>query len=209
MDSRTSYQQQRRYLLLKEKYRSCPRNFLRDDVIRQLQDWREEGDRIILCMDANEDIYKNNLGKSITARDGLNMNEVVGTFTGKKIGATFFIGSKPIDAVYTTPDIVVTGACVIPAGYGVGDHLIFVLEFLTYYLIGQTPPQIIRSGARRLNTKIPSTKDNYTNVLENLVLSHRLMERMIAAPNASSSIVLVKGRIESIDQEGVQYMHHA
>ena len=37
-------------------------------------------------MDANEDIYKKSLGQYITARDGLNMNEVVGTFNGKKIG---------------------------------------------------------------------------------------------------------------------------
>ena len=41
-------------------------------------------------MDANENIYKKSLEKSITAIDGLNMNEVVGTFTGKKIGETFF-----------------------------------------------------------------------------------------------------------------------
>ena len=41
-------------------------------------------------MDANNYIYKKSLGKSITARDGLDMNEVVGTFTGKNIGATFF-----------------------------------------------------------------------------------------------------------------------
>ena len=41
-------------------------------------------------MDAIEDIYKKSLGESISAIDGLNMNEVVGTFTGKKIGGTFF-----------------------------------------------------------------------------------------------------------------------
>ena len=45
------------------------------------------------------------------------MNEEVGKFTGKRIGATFFRGSKPIDAVWATPDIVVVGACVMPAGY--------------------------------------------------------------------------------------------
>ena len=116
-------------------------------------------------MDTNEDIYKNILGKYITARDGLNMNEVVGTFNGEKIGETFFRGSKSIDAVWSTPDIVVVGACVMPSGYGVGDHRLFVLDFLTYSLIGQTPLQIIHSVARRLNTKIPSTKDNCTNVL--------------------------------------------
>ena len=116
-------------------------------------------------MDANEDIYKKNPGKSITARYGLNTNEVVGTFTGKKIGATFFRGSKLIDAAWVTPDIVVVGACVIPEGYGVSDHSLFVLDFLTYSLIGQTPPQIIRLGARRLNTKKSLNKDKHINLM--------------------------------------------
>ena len=70
------------------------------------------------------------------------MNEVVGTFTGKKIGATFFIGSKPIDAVWATPDIVVVGECVMPEGYGVGDHRLFVLDFLTSSIIGKMPPRL-------------------------------------------------------------------
>ena len=97
----------------------------------------------------------------------------------------------------------------VPEGYGVGDHHIFILDFLTSSLIEQTPPRIIRSGAIRLNTKIPSTKDNYTNVLENIVIRHRLTERMVATHNESSSIVLAKERIYIIDQEDVQYMHHA
>ena len=138
---------------------------------------------IILCMDENEDIQKKSLGKSITARDVLNMNYLVGTFTGKKTGTTFFRVSKPIDAVWATPDIVVVGACVMPEGYGVGDHRLFVLDFLTSSIIGKIPTRIIRSSERRLNTKIPSTKDNYTNVLENLVLRHRLTERMVSAHN--------------------------
>ena len=53
-------------------------------------------------MDANEDIYKKSLEKSTNEREGLNMNEVVGTFNGNKIGETFFIGSKPIDAVWAS-----------------------------------------------------------------------------------------------------------
>jgi hypothetical protein len=34
------------------------------------------------------------------------MIEVIGTFTGKKIGPTFFRGSKPIDGIWATPDII-------------------------------------------------------------------------------------------------------
>ena len=45
-------------------------------------------------MDANEEIYKKSIGKSITARYGLNMSEVVGIFTVNKIGSNFFIGSN-------------------------------------------------------------------------------------------------------------------
>ena len=111
-------------------------------------------------MDENKDIYKKSLGKSITARDVLNMNEVVWKFTGKKLGATFFRGSKPIDSVWETLNIVVVGACVIPTGYGISNNRLFVLNFLKFSLIGQTPPKIIRSGVRRLNTKIPLNKDN-------------------------------------------------
>ena len=148
---------------------------------------------------------KKSLGKTITARYGLNMIEMVGTFTGKKIGSPVFRGSKPIDAVWATPDIVVVVECVMPTVYGVGDHRLFILYFLTPSMIGQTPSRIIRSGARRLNKKIPSTKYNYTNVMEKLVLIHHLTERMVAAHHESSSIVLVKERIDIIYQKGVQY----
>ena len=41
------------------------------------------------------------------------------------------------------------------------------------------------------------------------MVRHRLTERVVAAHNSSSSIVLIKGIIDIIDQEGVQYMHHA
>ena len=60
-------------------------------------------------MDENEDIYNMSLGKSITTKDGLTMNKVVRTFTGKKIGTNLFRGSKPINAVWETPYIVVVG----------------------------------------------------------------------------------------------------
>jgi hypothetical protein len=73
-------------------------------------------------MDANKHIYKKLIGHSLTNQEGLNMQEVVGEFTGKKLGPTFFRGTKPIDGVWATDDLVVTHACVMPVGYGVGDH---------------------------------------------------------------------------------------
>jgi hypothetical protein len=89
LNSGTTYQQQRRYFVTKQKDLPCPQKKIHDDLMQQLEKWHLEGDRLIACMDANEDIYKKSLGKSPTKIDGLNMSEVVGNFTGKQIGPTF------------------------------------------------------------------------------------------------------------------------
>ena len=39
-------------------------------------------------MDANEHIYKKSIGRAVMESAGLNRNEAVGKFTGKKIGPT-------------------------------------------------------------------------------------------------------------------------
>ncbi len=58
------------------------------------------------------------------------MKEVVGDYTdtGKQLGATYFRGSQPIDSVWATRDIEVLNACVMPVGYGMGDHRCFVVD---------------------------------------------------------------------------------
>ena len=121
--------------------------------------WREEGDRLIVCMSANENIYKKSIGKMLTDPEGLAMREVVGDFTGKKLGATFFQGVTPIDGFWATPDVIVTAACVMPVGYGAEDHRMFVSDFLTSSLVRPSPSRIVRAEARRLNTNIPRVAD--------------------------------------------------
>ena len=81
-------------------------------MIAQLKQWREDGDRLIVCLDTNENIYNKRIGKKLTDREGLTMSEMVGGFTCKKVGAAYFRGSTPIDGVWATSDVTVVGACV-------------------------------------------------------------------------------------------------
>ena len=67
-------------------------------------------------MDANKNIYKGQIGKALTNEDGLGMIKAVGNYTKEQIGATFFRGTEPIDGVWVTTDVVVTGACGMPTG---------------------------------------------------------------------------------------------
>jgi hypothetical protein len=120
--TRSTYQQHRRYYITKEKDHTCPRTRLQEDLLKQLTQWREAGDRLTVCMDTNEHIYKKKIGKSLTKVEGLRMQEVVEAFTGENIGAPFLRRTTPIYGIWTPSGVVVTGACVTPSGYGVGDH---------------------------------------------------------------------------------------
>ena len=199
-NSNSSYQQQRRCLINKFGDRTCPRTRLRKDLLKQLKEWRDEGDKIILGMDANEHIYKKGLGKMLAKE--LGMIEVVGEFTGKKIGATYFRNqsNKPIDAIWATPDVIVVGACIMPVGYGVGDHRMFIVDFLTSSLVGSNPPSIIRSQARRLNTKIPGTKEKYLRVLEELVCKNDLAGKLISVTKSGAPAPVMKIGMDKVDK---------
>jgi hypothetical protein len=175
----TSYQQQKRFFLRTQQDLTSPRKKLHNDLLAQLNKWREEGDRLIVCMDANEDIYRKSIGRSLTNKNGLNMSEVVGGFTGKKLGATFFRGSKPIDGVWATQDINVTHVYVMPAGFGVGDHRMFIVDIQESSVVGTSPFKVQRYSARQLNTKVSSgAVKKYVETLEKNIKKHRLIERL-------------------------------
>ncbi len=120
----------------------------------------------MLCLDANENIYRAELGRPLMDPHGLGMKEVVGDFTGRQLGATFFRGSEPIDTIWATSNLEVAHACVMPVGYGVGDYHLFVVDFSTASMIGACPPRIIRPALRRLNTKIPEFALRYNRALQ-------------------------------------------
>jgi len=200
-DSGTSYQQQRRALITKFKDNTCPRKRFREDLVDQLTRWREQGDRLIVCMDANEDIYKKSIGKSLTDSEGLGMKEVVGDFTGKRLGATFFRGSTPIDAVWATSDVQVISACVMPVGYGVGDHRAFIIDFLTSSLIGTNPTTVVRPAARRLNTRLARGVDKYIDKVEDGLVHHKIFERIRDVNENTPNKELAQLKMDSIDRQ--------
>jgi hypothetical protein len=157
-------------------------------------------------MDANENIYKKSIGKALMDVAGLGMREVVGDHTGMPLGATYFRGSSPIDAVWATPDVEVVGACVMPCGFGVGDHRLFVVDIKTESLVGAKPPRVIRAGARKLNTKLPHVKEKYIDVLERELRSHRIPQRILEAASCSPHRAVVKEKTDAVDAEKAQYM---
>ncbi len=86
-----------------------------------MKQWQKDGERLILCVNANKNIYRGGLGQQLMDLDGLGMKEVVGEFTARQLQATYFWGSEPIDGIWATGDLTVTNAC-MPVGFGVGNY---------------------------------------------------------------------------------------
>ena len=94
-------------------------------------------------MDHNDYVYDGQLGRALADPDGPGLCKAILYHTEKRTRATFFRGSKPIDGLWVTSDINISNACVMPFGYGVEDHRLFVLDVMIESLIGTCPSKIV------------------------------------------------------------------
>lgn len=88
-------------------------------------------------MDANQKASTGQLSWALIDPSGLAMSAGLSTHR-QRDRATISWGSKPIDAIWVTQDIQVTNMCVLPLGYGVGDHRMFVLDITNQSMTGAT-----------------------------------------------------------------------
>jgi hypothetical protein len=63
---------------MQQKDLTCSGTKFHKGLMAQLRQWQQDGDKLIVCLDANEDIYCKSIGKVLTDINGLAMKEVVG-----------------------------------------------------------------------------------------------------------------------------------
>ena len=75
----------------------CPRSNFRRDLETQLKSWIDKGDRLVVFIDANEDLAH---GKMKSMFNRLHMHEAIHQRTGNKGPATWYRGKEQIDGVF-------------------------------------------------------------------------------------------------------------
>ena len=176
MNFGTTYQQQRRYLITKKKDLTCPLIVFRQDLIKQLQKWRAAGEKIILFMEHNKHMILGALGKALADRGRLDLREAIIQHMSKSPGAMFFRGSKPIDRLWVSSNIDISNACMMPFGYGVGDHCSFILDVPIELLVGIDPVKIVCPASCRLNRRLPGCSKVYIDSLKGNIRRHHLLK---------------------------------
>ena len=84
-----------------------------------------------------------------------------------------------------------------------------VLDLLTPSLVGHDPPKIVRVASRRLNTQILSTEKKCLEQFEDLIIKHRVVERVGAVNSNLKSKEMLKVKIDTIDEEQGNYILNA
>ncbi len=71
-----------------------------------------------------------------------------------------------------TSNIEIANACVMPFGYGIGDHQMFIIDVTMESLVGKNPTKAVRPASRRLNSKMPWCGEAYVKSLERKIVQH-------------------------------------
>jgi hypothetical protein len=166
INSGTSYQQQHCYFITKKKDLTCSLILFCKHLIKQIKQWRASGERVVLFMDHNKHAIEGPLGKALADKDGPNLCKAIKLHTGASPGETFFCGSQPIDGLWVSKDLDISNACVMPFGFGVGDHRAFILDIPLELLVGVNPVKIVRPVSRCLNSQLPKCGEAYVENLE-------------------------------------------
>jgi hypothetical protein len=177
--------------------------------VKQNKEWHPAGDRIILFMDHNKHMINGPLGKELADREGLDLREAIIHHTGTSLGATFFRGSKPIDRLWISSDLDISNACMMPFGYGIGNHCTFILDILIKSLVGVDPVKILRPAGRQLNSRLPGCSQLYIDSLEGNITRHRLLKQLFKVHTGNHSDEERARRVIIIEKEGKAYLRRA
>ena len=116
---------------------------------------------------------------------------------------------RPIDGLWVSDDLVISNACVMPFGFGIGNHRAFILDIPMEALVGESPVRIVRPAGQHLNSRISRCKETYIKSFEGNIKHHRLIERLHDAHTRPYSASKHAWKVIIIDEEGKAYMRHA
>ena len=166
---------QQRAQLLQNNIDKCPLEIFRSDLIQQLKTWIKMKNKIIIMIDANEDVRKGPLSKAF---ENLGLISAIRTKHGEFCPATQHKGSDPIDDIFISPGIKVKKSGFLPFGDGPGDHRAVYADLCQQSLFGGEFHKIHRLPARRLISTNERVVEKFNQLFNNKLKEHNVHQRM-------------------------------
>jgi hypothetical protein len=136
-----------------------PRAAILDDLTTAIQEWRKDGEHIVLMMDANEDVRGTTMTQFLAT---LQMREVILERNGEDVAPrTHIRGQKPIDGIFVTDSIDIINGGYASFDQGVqarrADHRCLWIDIHVVDVFGHRMPGPVKFQARRVNGQDPRT----------------------------------------------------
>ncbi len=175
---KTVYQQYLRYIQSKGLQKD-PVELFDFDLSKQIKEWQDAGDRIVLVIDLNGHPLHNNLYNQLK-ECRTEMEEFSHKCWGLNAPYTHPAGKSPTDGAYKSPGVEIVHLSMLTFTDSPGDHRSLCFEISTCSLLGEFKHKICRPVSRRLVISQQSSVKRYNKIVCKQFDIHRIVERMEA-----------------------------
>ena len=156
-----------------------PRQAIYEDLQTQINVWKANGENIIICIDANENILEGVTCQFFQEND---MEEaILSTHPNKPSPATCNKNEHrvSIDGIFCTHGLIPVAAGYRPFHEGPkSDHRILWVDFVKKSVLGNESPRMKPPSARRLKTQDPRMIKKYNKQTHKAMLSRGLYKKL-------------------------------
>ena len=147
----------------------CPRDAFVDDLCKEVAEWLELGDQLVIGIDANEDVRS---GVLTTKLERLGLVENVTAKHGCQGPPTYDRGSVPIDGMFVSRTL---RGCRCGYDEFIWDHRLVWIEIPLTIAFGHNLPPIVKAKARRLKCEDPRVVQRYLDLYKADILKFDMM----------------------------------
>ena len=168
------YVQQQRVLLAQKIKESVWTTFWKD-FMEEVDEWLEQGDQLVIAGDWNSDVRKRNFLEKLKQR---NLWPAITGMHGTEGPGTFHNGSVPIDEIFISPSLKITGCGYMEHGINIGDHRPIWIDISKSSALGSSLPPIPSFQARRLKCNDPKVVEKYSQRLEEQLRKNKVFSKL-------------------------------
>ena len=167
-----------------------PREAFWTDLEVQLSSWHQQGDQLIIMLDANDDVRLSAIVACFSVFDLINVmyDSSLPSFDQPPLPTSS--GTIPIDGIFASRSLVPIMRGYTAQGAQLStDHSCLWVDFSSTALFGEAlPSHIPVSSPSRLTCQDPRVVTSYTSLFTSYLLEHKLPQRALALYLSSSSL---------------------
>mgnify|MGYP003529804912 CR=1 FL=1 len=150
----------------------CPRAIFTEDMPKEIRNWKEEGDQIVIGIDANEDVHTGKLAKAFRDKG---LIELCTESNGQNGLTTYNRGQRPIDGIFVTSTLMASRCGYLPFEF---DHCALWIDIPMSAALGHKVAEIKRPADRRLKNNDPRVRNRYLKLYSESLKDLQLFERL-------------------------------